>query len=194
MKKQNYYNDLRACWLIAVFLLSACGSYTLEEETEESGSSKGYQMSLNVRSGGIDLEPYYPLTVFLFNENDELIERKEITDTEEIYSKTLGKGTYTLTAFSGLSEDTYTVPENPSINNLIQIQSQTPIKTPLLSGQSRVSLTDNTQFNLSLSYAVSALHFTLQAVPADATAVEMQISPNSSGMSFIGNYNNDNQS
>lgn len=193
MKKQNHYNDLRACWLIAVFLLSACGSYTLEEETEESGSSKGYQMSLNVRSGGIDLEPYYPLTVFLFNENDELIERKEITDTEEIYSKTLGKGTYTLTAFSGLSEDTYTVPENPSINDLIQIQSQTPIKTPLLSGQSRVSLTENTQVNLSLSYAVSALHFTLQAVPDDATAVEMQISPISSGMSFIGNYNNDNQ-
>ena len=76
MKKQSYYNYLRICGLIATIMMSACGSYSLEEESEGATSSKGYQMSLNVRSNSGDTEQYYPLTVFLFNEEGELYLQK----------------------------------------------------------------------------------------------------------------------
>lgn len=194
MKKQSYYNYLRICGLIATIMMSACGSYSLEEESEGATSSKGYQMSLNVRSNSGDTEQYYPLTVFLFNEEGELIERKELVDKEETFSKTLGKGNYTLTAFSGLSEEFFDIPETPQINDILHSQTETKIETPLLSGQSKISLTENTQVNIALSYAVSALNFSLQSVPEDATGVEVQVTPISSGISFLGNYTNDNQS
>ena len=194
MKKQSYYNYLRICGLIATIMMSACGSYSLEEESEGATSSKGYQMSLNVRSNSGDTEQYYPLTVFLFNEEGELIERKELVDKEETFSKTLGKGNYTLTAFSGLSEEFFDIPETPQINDILHSQTKTKIETPLLSGQSKISLTENTQVNIALSYAVSALNFSLQSVPEDATGVEVQVTPISSGISFLGNYTNDNQS
>lgn len=194
MKKQSYYNYLRICGLIATIMMSACGSYSLEEESEEATSSKGYQMSLNVRSGGISLEQYYPLTVFLFNDEGELVEKTEITDTEKTYTKTLGKGLYTLTAFSGLSKEKYTLPDHPIITDYIELKSEDNSGTPLLSGQSRISLTENTQVNLSLSYAMTALSISLQSVPEDANEVEIRISPVSSGMSFTGNYSNDQQS
>lgn len=193
MKKRTHFNCIKNCWLIAIFILSACGSYVLEE-TEEASSSKGYQMSLNVRSGGLDLEQYYPLSVFLFNEEGKLVEKKEITDTDETYSKTLEKGEYTLTAFSGLSEDSYSIPDNPTTTDYILFKSGSSQPVPLLSGLSRISLTENTQVTLSLSYAMAALNFSLRTIPADATAVKVQISPVSSGMSFTGNYNNDQQS
>lgn len=195
MKTQNHYSSIRTYGLIAILLLlSACGKYVLEENLEEESASKGYQMSLKVRSGGLELEQYYPLSVYLFNENGELVEKKEITDTNETYSKTLEKGQYTLTAFSGLSEDSYTIPDNPTTTDYIQFKSRNPLPAPLLFGQSRVSLTEDTQVNISLSYTMAALNFNLEMVPDDATAVEIQVSPVSSGMSFTGNYNNDNQS
>lgn len=79
MKKQILFNCIRSCWLIAILILPACGSYVLEEEdAEEESSSKGYQMSLHVRSGGISLEQYYPLTVLLFNEEGELVEKLKL--------------------------------------------------------------------------------------------------------------------
>lgn len=195
MKKQILFNCIRSCWLIAILILPACGSYVLEEEdAEEESSSKGYQMSLHVRSGGISLEQYYPLTVLLFNEEGELVEKTEITDTEETYSKILEKGEYTLTAFSGLSEEYYILPDHPTTNDYIEFKSGNNAEIPLLSGQSRISLTENTQVNLSLSYAMAALNFNLQTIPEDADEVEIQVSPVSSGMSFIGNYSNDQQS
>lgn len=195
MKKQILFNCIRSCWLIAILILPACGSYVLEEEdAEEESSSKGYQMSLHVRSGGISLEQYYPLTVLLFNEEGELVEKTEITDTEETYSKILEKGEYTLTAFSGLSEEYYILPDHPTTNDYIEFKSGNNAEIPLLSGQSRISLTKNTQVNLSLSYAMAALNFNLQTIPEDADEVEIQVSPVSSGMSFIGNYSNDQQS
>ncbi len=194
MKKQSYFNCIGSCWVIAIFLLSACGSYVLEEEAEKDSSSKGYQMSLNVRSGGTSLEQYYPLTVFLFNDEGELVEKSEITNIEETYSKTLGKGQYTLTAFSGLSGEYYILPENPIITDYIKLKSGNNAGIPLLFGQSHISLTENTQVNLSLSYAMAAVSFNLQAVPEDANGIEFQVSPISSGISFTGNYCNDQQS
>lgn len=161
MKKQILFNCIRSCWLIAILILPACGSYVLEEEdAEEESSSKGYQMSLHVRSGGISLEQYYPLTVLLFNEEGELVEKTEITDTEETYSKILEKGEYTLTAFSGLSEEYYILPDHPTTNDYIEFKSGNNAEIPLLSGQSRISLTENTQVNLSLSYGSTQFQLT----------------------------------
>lgn len=195
MKKQNHCSCVRNYGLIAALLLfSACGKYMLEENLDDNSSSKGYQMSLNVRSGGLELEQYYPLSVFLFNEAGELVEKEEITDTDDTYSKTLEKGQYTLTAFSGLSEDSYTIPNNPKTTDYLQFKSGNSLSAPLLFGQSRISLTEDTQVSIALSYAMAALNFNLKMIPEDATAVEIQVSPVSSGMSFTGNYNNDNQS
>lgn len=194
MKKQNYRNSIQTYCLVCTLVLSACGTYALEDETEEDSSSKGYQMSLNVRSGDIELERYYPLTVFIFNEEGKLIDKDKLADKDDTYLKTLGKGQYTLTAFSGLSEDIYYIPDEPTTTDYIQYPTDVIMETPLMAGQSRVSLTENTQITLSLSYTMAALSFNLKALPADATSVKVQVSPVSSGMSFTGNYINDQHS
>lgn len=194
MKKQNYHNCIQTYCLVCALALSACGTYTLEEETEENPSSKGYQMSLNVRSGDIEPERYYPLTVFLFDEEGKLIDKEKIADKNNAYLKTLKKGQYTLTAFSGLSEDVYHIPDEPTTTDYIQYPTDIIMETPLIAGQSHIALTENTQVTLSLSYTMAALSFNLKAIPTDAIAVSVQVSPVSTGMSFTGNYNNDQHS
>lgn len=112
----------------------------------------------------------------------------EVSDAETPFTHSLNKGEYILSAFSGLSEDDFTLPLEPLSTSYLSIKEPMNSRLPLMSGQSRIQLKQPTEVTLTLSYVVSALQFSFTGIPADATEVSLQVSPVSTGYSFDGNY------
>lgn len=115
----------------------------------------------------------------------------EVSDAETPFTHSLNKGEYILSAFSGLSEDDFTLPLEPLSTSYLSIKEPMNSRLPLMSGQSRIQLKQPTEVTLTLSYVVSALQFSFTGIPADATEVSLQVSPVSTGYSFDGNYKED---
>lgn len=178
------------CLFSAVFILlsAACSSYMPDENEETSATETSeYHLQLAVRSTD-EVKINYPLSVFLFDDTGELVLQTEVPDAETPFTHSLNKGEYILSAFSGLSEDDFTLPLEPLSTSYLSIKDPMSSRLPLMSGQSRIQLKQPTEVTLTLSYVVSALRFSFTGIPADATEVSLQVSPVSTGYSFDGNY------
>lgn len=178
------------CLFSAVFILlsAACSSYMPDENEETSATETSEcHLQLAVRSTD-EVKINYPLSVFLFDDTGELVLQTEVPDAETPFTHSLNKGEYILSAFSGLSEDDFTLPLEPLSTSYLSIKDPMSSQLPLMSGQSRIQLKQPTEVTLTLSYVVSALRFSFTGIPADATEVSLQVSPVSTGYSFDGNY------
>lgn len=177
--------------LFSVFLIllsATCSSYMPDEDEETSATETSEcHLQLAVRSTD-EVKINYPLSVFLFDDTGELVLQTEVPDAETPFTHSLNKGEYILSAFSGLSEDDFTLPLEPLSTSYLSIKDPMSSRLPLMSGQSRIQLKQPTEVTLTLSYVVSALRFSFTGIPADATEVSLQVSPVSTGYSFDGNY------
>ena len=177
--------------LFSVFLIllsAACSGYMPDEDEETSATETSEcHLQLAVRSTD-EVKINYPLSVFLFDDTGELVLQTEVSDAETPFTHSLNKGEYILSAFSGLSEDDFTLPLEPLSTSYLSIKEPMNSRLPLMSGQSRIQLKQPTEVTLTLSYVVSALQFSFTGIPADATEVSLQVSPVSTGYSFDGNY------
>lgn len=177
--------------LFSVFLIllsAACSGYMPDEDEETSATETSEcHLQLAVRSTD-EVKINYPLSVFLFDDTGELVLQTEVPDAETPFTHSLNKGEYILSAFSGLSEDDFTLPLEPLSTSYLSIKDPMNSRLPLMSGQSRIQLKQPTEVTLTLSYVVSALRFSFTGIPADATEVSLQVSPVSTGYSFDGNY------
>ena len=177
--------------LFSVFLIllsAACSGYMPDEDEETSATETSEcHLQLAVRRTD-EVKINYPLSVFLFDDTGELVLQTEVSDAETPFTHSLNKGEYILSAFSGLSEDDFTLPLEPLSTSYLSIKEPMNSRLPLMSGQSRIQLKQPTEVTLTLSYVVSALQFSFTGIPADATEVSLQVSPVSTGYSFDGNY------
>ena len=177
--------------LFSIFLIllsAACSGYMPDEDEETSATETSEcHLQLAVRSTD-EVKINYPLSVFLFDDTGELVLQTEVSDAETPFTHSLNKGKYILSAFSGLSEDDFTLPLEPLSTSYLSIKEPMNSRLPLMSGQSRIQLQQPTEVTLTQSYVVSALQFSFTGIPADATEVSLQVSPVSTGYSFDGNY------
>ena len=181
-------------WMVFMLvLITSCGSY--EAENEESGggeSGKSYELKMKFRSGSAALpEAALPVRLYIFREDGSLQLTEEVASADATFKHTLPQGNYTMAAVAGLGEG-YAYPSTPSLQDFITLTEQSlACSTALMTGRAQVSLKQSVTVTLTLGYAVSALSFSFTEVPDDATAVEVKLSPVSSGMSLGGSYRND---
>lgn len=177
-----------------LFLLSACGEYQLEQtEDETAGETENevpYTLQLKVGSQD-NAKINYPLSLFVFDDKNNCVMQESISEENSEYSASMPKGKYTLILLSGLMDDNYSYPLEIIPDSYITLRNNNRSDAPLLMGKVSVNLTQSTRITVNLSYAVASLTFTLNGIPAQATSVEVSVSPVSSGISFNGDYKND---
>lgn len=141
--------------LFSVFLIllsAACSGYMPDEDEETSATETSEcHLQLAVRSTD-EVKINYPLSVFLFDDTGELVLQTEVSDAETPFTHSLNKGEYILSAFSGLSEDDFTLPLEPLSTSYLSIKEPMNSRLPLMSGQSRIQLKQPTEVTLTLSY------------------------------------------
>lgn len=85
------------------FLLYACGEYKLESEENETVQDEQtearYTLQLNVTSRN-NAKINYPLSLFLFDDENNCVVRETIPTEESEFSSSISKGKYTLILLS----------------------------------------------------------------------------------------------
>lgn len=176
-------------------LICACGEYKLEEESDEGKTLQDVPHTVQIvtRSDN-NAQINYPLSVFLFDEGGACIQQTTIPDASTPYNNSLPEGKYTLILLSGISENEYLTPFDITLESYISFKENNFAQTPIQMAQAQINLTKSTTVQMTLSYAVASVGFIINDVPNEATAVNINLSPVSSGISFTGEYKNDEQS
>lgn len=167
-------------------ILSACSnpSIVLEENVQTDEVS----LNIDVRSSeNTSIDQYYPLRVFVFNENGEFVSHQEITNNNTA-SAMLKAGKYNISAFSGLNDVSYSYPSIPTYNDIIGIKNSYSGTHALMSGHYEIELSQSSNVIIPIRYCVSALRFSYSDVPSDAGSVSLSVSPLSEGYTFSGSY------
>lgn len=186
--------------LISACLLAGCGSYQLEEEPEgeneevtDGEDSKDEAIVTVILDNPDDFPTLYPLKLYLFNSSNQCIYEHEIEAETDLPSISLSKGTYTMSAFSGLASGEYAFPMELHPSQLITFSENCCANIPLVAGKSHIQLNGDIRVSLRLSYAVACMYFSFDYFPKDVTQVTLGISPVSSGISLGGDIYNDNR-
>ena len=178
-------------WCVMTFL-AACSSYPVDEEAENTSTAQ-CDLSLNVKSRVADEIPY-PISIYLFDGEKNLITHQKLTDEETPFQQSLKAGTYILTAFTAGERKGYTFPDSPGYNSLIRLENPYFAESPLMAGSSTIKLENKTDASILLEYAMSSLNFTFNDIPQDATQVEVTVSPIRPGIDLLTDYSTERQS
>ena len=178
---------------LALFM-PGCGSYQIEsdETTDEkaTGQTTEYMLTLRMESES-NAKINFPISIFIFNAENDCIHAQNTYSTEEDYGIRLPKGKYNVVVLSGLEGSGLSYPLQFTPQSYISLPAGLHASIPLQGGKASISLNQSTTAHISLSYFVSAMHFSLNGIPAEAQAVEIRMSPVSSAVTFEGDYKND---
>lgn len=177
--------------LLYLFLIfAACSKQTLE--TENENQTDNLPVNISIRSSGTDLDDeYFPISLYIFNEEGEYISRQDITKEDKTFSTKLKAGSYSISAFSGLDNSEYTFPESPVYDDIIEMKNSYSKTHPLMSGHHDIELSQSYDITIPIKYCVTAVNFSFSDAPTDVTGVSLSISPLSNGYTFSGRYTGD---
>ena len=184
-------NPIITVWLFII--LSACSTYlpeSEEEDKDESGNSSGYTLQFSAKSNN-DSELNYPISIYIFNENNQYISQTNLLSTEENCSVQLPGNKYTITALSGINENDYQLPSDTEWQEYIRMTEKTYANVPLQRAHASINLNKPMSVNFTFLHTTAAVYFTFSGVPSQVTGVEVNISPVCSGISLHGEYSND---
>ena len=185
-------------YLVFLFLSFSCSEYQLEDEMsenekeEQTNTPASYAFQLLLQSKD-NAKINYPLSVFIFDQNNNCIHKETIANEVDDFSSILTKGKYTLVVLSGIDNNECSFPLEITSNGFISLTGQNYLIHPIQMGKAFINLTESTKVTVSLSYIVSALNFSINNIPKDAESVDIKIAPVSSGFTFAGDYKNDTQ-
>lgn len=175
-------------WLVlTIVFLSFVGCQKLSEE-DEALQEPGIPLKIKARSsdaGKID----YPLYLYAFNEKGACTVSQTVASSSESIELSLPEGDYRIVAISGLS-DSYDIPENPTIDDVITLKGVNGANVPLMIGKADVVIGHNkkSSLDITLGYAVAAVNVSLSNLPSDVSAVRFSLSPLYSSLSLGGTY------
>ena len=156
------------CFIVVTILFYSCQQLP---DDEDLVSSVEEELKVEVRSAeGVEIT--YPLHLYAFNETGKLTATQTVDDADEEMALPMAKGDYKVVALSGISEE-YQIPDKPSLNDVIVLNSTGGAESPLLMGRADVALSRNAEIKakLTLSHVVAALNVTLKNVPSDVNTV-----------------------
>ena len=173
-------------------LFTSCAKYFSEEE-EETNSKTMTTLRVIPRSGSeVALE--YPIKIYAFNEKGNCTSQQTIESSEDSpsFSLALPKGNYRIVALSGITEDEYIFPGQPSLTDVIEMRQGNKTKIPLMMGNATVNLdgTTTAKANITLNYMVAQLKIALSNIPSGSSNVKVEITSSYSQLSYSGEYSN----
>lgn len=183
----NIKMDLK--WLLlATICLLICACQTLQDEDEVPQTNEMTTLQIQTRSAE-NVALVYPLYIYVFSMDGSYVVSQVIEQDSDAIQLTLSTGSYRVVAVSGVSED-YTLPEHPTLDEVITLNGNKGASTPLMIGKADVTINSKmeTTLNIVLSYVVSAVDVTLENIPDDVSAISLVLSPFYSSLSMNGEY------
>ena len=179
-------------YTLLCLLITSCSNYLADEESENPiGNDQSIPLTVKVRSSSSGSKIETPLYVFIFNKEGKLVSQNNLKTNSTTFKAQLSAGDYTLSAIAGLREDFYSIPEKIENTSTITLPHGKTCPTPIQYGHCSFHLAKETELSIHLSYLVTSLEFKFSKVPADASQVNVILSPTSSGFTLNGNYTND---
>lgn len=172
--------------LVAICLLSSACQQLVDEGSDVT-SEEG---TLKVKTRSVAGEEIcYPLSLYAFSEDGDCITSQTVESSDESIQLSLPAGTYRIVSVSGYSGN-YEIPAEPELEDVIQMTGKAGAEVPLMIGKADVTVgaEKESRLELTLSYAVTAIDFTLSLVPSEVAAVSVILSPLYSSMNLQGNY------
>ena len=179
--------------LFAILCSSIVSCQQIPEDDNWISDNGEKLLKVNVRSAG-EAEISYPLYLYAFNGEGKLSASQTIADAETDMALPLSEGDFQIVAISGTS-DSYTLPNNPTLDDVIKMSDNKGAETPLMVGRANVEISDASTATalITLSYVVAALNVELKEVPDNVSAVQLSLSPLHSSLTMGGEYGGDSQ-
>lgn len=182
MRKNQF---LTLSLMVLALLYTSCQKIS-EEELAETETEQQV-LKVNARTSDSNRIPY-PLHIYVFDEENTFIDNQQIASEEEELKLQLPQGNYQIAAVSDVS-DNYTLPNSPTPQSLIKLNSVNGAQKPLMTGNASIQVTSRThELTLSLSYAVTHISVALKNVPTDVSEVTLAVSSLYSSLSLNGSY------
>lgn len=172
--------------IMGYICFSSCEKLELPANTVDTNEHDTKKVTILTRSTTDDIQ--YPLSVYAFDKDGKCICQQTINSAEEDLSLSLSKGNYRIVAVS--NSDGYTLPSNPSESSIISMTGNSNCSdSPLQMGQADINVgATNQKVNISLSYKVATLNFTLTNVPNTITSVNLTIAQQHEAINMKGEY------
>ena len=123
--------------MILALLYSSCQKIA-EEELAGTGTEQQV-LKVNARTSDSNRIPY-PLHIYVFNEGNTCIDNQQIANEEEELELQLPQGNYQIAAVSDVS-GSYTLPDSPTPQSLIKLNSVNGAQKPLMTGHASIQVT-----------------------------------------------------
>lgn len=173
-------------------LFTSCAKY-FSEEDEEVDKKDVSMLHITPRSGD-ETKLKYPIKIYAFNSEGNCAGQQTIESSEASSSiaLALAKGSYRIITLSGITEEEYNLPKQPSLTDVIEIKQGNKTKIPLMMGNANITLDGKAtaKANITLNYMVAQFMITLSDIPNGYSAVEIEIASTYSQLSFNGEYAN----
>lgn len=174
-------------FIILSITFAACSNQDIENEKDNQ--TDNIPVNINVRSSETNTDDeFFPISVFIFNEEGVFIAKQEVDKEEKSFTTKLKEGNYSISAFSGLDNTEFSYPESPVFDDIIEIKNLYSEDQALMSGHKDIELSQSCDLTIPIKYCVSAISFSFSEVPSDVTEVSLSISPISNGYTFSGRY------
>ena len=174
-------------WLLsaAICLLSSACQQLVDEGSNISGEGT---LRVKTRSA-VGEEICYPLSIYAFSEDGDCVASQTVESADESTRLSLPEGIYKIVSVSGYSSD-YEIPDKPELEDVILMKGKAGAEVPLMIGKADVTVgaDQENRLELTLSYAVTAIDFTLSHVPSEVADVSVILSPLYSSMNMKGDY------
>lgn len=179
-----------------LWTIMACFAVTCQQLPDDDTWMDGDEaktLKVKVRSAG-EAELAYPLYLYGFTDKGKLAAQQAIADADGDMSLPLSEGDFQVVAIAGMS-DSYELPENPELDDVITLTTEQGAETPLMVGRANVEIGDaeESSVQITMTYVVAALNVKLKGIPDNVSEVQLALSPLYSTLSMGGDYGGDTQ-
>lgn len=104
-------SQIRLCLILlcnAIWLFS-CGEYKVDESNEGQPEEKNCRLQLDFSSVD-NAKINFPLSLFVFNTENECVMQHTHTTTDDLFTSELPKGQYTIVGISGMENNGVSLP------------------------------------------------------------------------------------
>ena len=173
--------------LLVASLLLSCSRYAINEDGTDGTDNINVYINFQKNAVGDILDIDYPVRIYCVDKTSSVVTDFNYLEGEGIVA-TLIPGEYSINAFLGIGEESYSKVNDISGKPIISVNGSGVSDIPLMAAHSSINLEKQTEINLIPSYIVASLEFEFTNIPSEVKKIQVEVSPVSCGYQIEGGF------
>lgn len=173
--------------LLVASLLFSCSRYAINEDGTDGTDNINVYINFQKNAVGDILDIDYPVRIYCVDKTSSVVTDFNYLEGEGIVA-TLIPGEYSINAFLGIGEESYSKVNDISGKPIISVNGSCVSDIPLMAAHSSINLEKQTEINLIPSYIVASLEFEFTNIPSEVKKIQVEVSPVSCGYQIEGGF------